>query len=63
MVTLEQANMMKDYARNKMKADTWIDVSDKQIEVFKHLMLEWYGWPQFSLNFNRDMNKVMKVML
>lgn len=63
MVTLEQADMMKDYARNKMKPDVWMEVSDKQIEAFKQLMIEWYGWPEFSLNFNKDMTKVMKIML
>jgi len=63
MITLEQANMMKEYARNKMPPDTWIEVNDKQVEAFKPLMMEWYGWPEFSLNFNKDMTKVMKITL
>ena len=63
MVTLEQSNMMKEYVKGKMPSDTWIEVNDKQKEVFKHLMLEWYGWPVFSLNFNKEMNKVMKIII
>jgi len=63
MLSTEQINEMKDYARNKMTPDTWIEVNDKQVEAFKHLMMEWYGWPEFSLNFNKDMTKVMKITL
>ena len=63
MVTLEQSNIMKEYVRYKMPSDVWIEVNDKQKEAFKHLMTEWYGWPDFSLNFNKDMNKVMKITI
>ena len=63
MVTLEQSNMMKEYVKGKMPADTWIEVNDKQKEAFKQLMFEWYGWPVYSLSFNKDMNKVMKITL
>ena len=63
MVTLEQANEMKKYVKDTMEPDCWIEVNDKQKEVFKHLILEWYGWPVFSLNFNKEGNKVMKITL
>lgn len=63
MVTLEQANIMKTYVRNQMEAEVWIPVNDKQRDVFKHLMIEWYGWPEFTLNFNNDLSKVMKCFL
>jgi len=46
-----------------MEADVWIPITERQREIFKHLMLEWYGWPEFSLVFNKDMTKVMKIML
>jgi len=63
MLTLEQANMMKSYVRNQMEFDKWIEVNDKQKDAFKHLMLEWYGWPEFILNFNKAMNCVMKIKI
>ena len=63
MVTLEQANEMKKYVKDTMEPDCWIEVNDKQKEVFKHLMTEWYGWPVFSLNFNKEGNKVQKTMI
>ena len=54
---------LKTWVRDQMKADTWIEVNDKQKEAFKQLMFEWYGWPVYSLSFNKDMNKVMKITL
>ena len=63
MLTLEQANIMKSYVRNQMEFDVWIGINEQQKDAFKHLMLEWYGWPEFSLNFNTDLTKVMKCKL
>lgn len=55
--------MMKSYVRNQMEFDKWIEVNDRQRDAFKHLMDEWYGWPEFSLNFSKDMKHVIKIML
>jgi hypothetical protein len=63
MPILEEINNLKTWVRDTMPVDVWIEVTDKQKEVFKHLMMEWYGWPVFSLNFNKDGNKVMKIMI
>ncbi len=63
MLTLEQANIMKSYVRNQMEFDRWIEINDKQKDAFKHLMVEWYGWPEFSLNFNKAMNCVIKIKI
>ena len=63
MLTLEQANIMKSYVRNQMEFDVWIGINEQQRDAFKHLMTEWYGWPEFSLNFNTDLTKVMKCKL
>ena len=60
MLTLEQANIMKSYVRNQMEFDVWIWINEQQRDAFKHLMTEWYGWPEFSLNFNTDLTRVMK---
>ena len=46
-----------------MPEDSWVPVNDKQQSAFKCLMTEWYGWPEFSLNFNKAMNCVMKIKL
>ena len=63
MVTTEQANTMKKYVREQMDPDRWIEVNEKQMEVFKYLILEQYGWPDFTLNINNSGDKVMKIMV
>ena len=63
MVTLEQANTMKKYVREQMDSDRWIEVNEKQMEVFRYLMMEQYGWPDFTLNINNSGDKVMKIMV
>ena len=63
MVTLEQANKMKEYVKGQMDFDRWIEVNEKQMEVFKYLILEQYGWPLFTLNINNLGDKVMKIMV
>jgi len=63
MVTLEQANTMKKYVREQMDSDRWIEVNEKQMEVFRYLMMEQYGWPDFTLNINKAGDKVMKIMV
>jgi len=63
MVTLEQANTMKKYVREQMDSDRWIEVNEKQMEVFKYLILEQYGWPEFTLNINKSGDRVMKIMI
>jgi len=63
MPILEEINNLKTWVRETMPGDVWIEVTDKQKEVFKHLMMERYGWPVFSLNFNKEMNKVMKIII
>jgi len=56
----DEIKRLKDWARDSMEDEKWIAVNDRQRDAFKHLMLEWYGWPEFSLNFNTDLTKVMK---
>ena len=63
MVTLEQANTMKKYVKEQMDPDRWIEVNEKQMEVFKYLILEQYGWPEFTLNINKSGDRVMKIMI
>lgn len=63
MVTLEQANKMKEYVKGQMDFDRWIEVNEKQMEVFRYLMMEQYGWPEFTLNINKAGDKVMKIMV
>ena len=63
MVTLEQANTMKKYVREQMDSERWIEVNEKQMEVFRYLMMEQYGWPEFTLNINKAGDKVMKIMV
>ena len=59
----EEIIKLKNWTTEKMEFDQWIPVNVKQKAAFKHLMVEWYGWPEFSLNFNKAMNCVMKIKL
>ena len=63
MITDEEIDTLCRYAEAEMPADKWIPVNGHQIEAFKVLMAEYYGWPTFTLNFNNEMNKVMKIVL
>jgi hypothetical protein len=63
MVTLEQANKMKEYVKEQMDPDRWIEVNEKQMDVFKHLIAEYYGWPEFTLNINKSGDRVMKIKI
>ena len=63
LITPEEITNLKYWTKNEMPDDTWIPVNDKQKDAFKHLMVEWYGWPVFSLNFNKAMNCVMKIKI
>ncbi len=63
LVTPEEVTSLKHWTRAEMPDDEWVSVNDRQRDAFKHLMLEWYGWPEFSLNFNTDLTKVMKCKL
>ena len=53
----------KTWVRDEMQFDVWTPITERQVDIFKWLMLEWYGWPEFSLNFNTDLTKVMKCKL
>lgn len=59
----EEIIKLKNWTTEKMEFDTWIPVNDRQKDAFKHLMVEWYGWPVFSLSFNKAMNCVMKIKI
>ena len=60
---LTELQKAKQWVRHEMAEGKWVPITDKQREVFKDMMLEWYGWPVFSLNFNKAMNCVMKIKL
>ena len=63
LATPEEISNLKHWTRHEMPDDTWVPVNEVQQSAFKHLMTEWYGWPEFSLNFLKDMKHVIKIML
>jgi hypothetical protein len=63
LITAQEIANMKQWVIQEMEADKPVEVNEKQIEGFKRLMDEWYGWPEFSLNFLKDMKHVIKIML
>ena len=63
LATSEEIINLKLWVKNEMPDDVWTPVTQKQQSAFKVLIVEWYGWPVFSLNFNSDLSKVMKCKL
>ena len=60
---LSEVPKAKTWVRDEMKSDVWTPITERQVDIFKWMMTEWYGWPEFSLNFNKAMNCVMKIKL
>ena len=60
---LSEVPKAKKWVRDEMNSDTWIPITARQVDIFKWLIAEEYGWPEFSLNFNSDLTKVMKCYL
>ena len=60
---LTELQQAKQWVKNEMKDDVWVTVTERQREIFKAMMLDWYGWPEFGLTFNKDLTKVMKCRL
>ena len=63
MATEEDVKNMRHWATEMMPVDVWIPVNFRQAQAFMALMDERLGWPVYSLSFNKDMNKVMKITL
>ena len=53
----------KYWTDNQMRAGEWYKVKPLEIEIFKSLIDERYGWPGYGLNFNVEMDSIMKVEL
>ena len=62
-ISTEDILKLMDWVDQTMPSDEWIPVNEKQLEVFKHLISEYYGWPDFTLNINKAGDKVMKVKI
>ena len=63
LATPEEIRNLKHWIKAEMPEDIWTPVNKKQQSAFKCLMVERYGWPEFSLNFNNDLTKVIKCSL
>lgn len=54
---------LKHWAKEMMPIEVWIPVNSRQLKAFRMLILEQYGWPEFTLNINKSGDKVMKIMV
>lgn len=54
---------LKRWITNDMPSDVWMYVNAYQLEAVKHLISEYYGWPDFTLNINKAGDKVMKIKI
>ena len=41
----------------------WYDIKPDQVEIFKMLVADYFGWPDFQLSLNNEYNKVKKIMI
>ena len=58
--------MARQLAKNlilRLDIETLIELTHKQIDAFKILIIEEYGWPSFTLNFSKDMKHIIKIKL
>ena len=46
-----------------MQPNRWYDIKPDQVEIFKLLISDRYGWPDFALSLNNEYNKVKKIMI
>ena len=60
---LTELQKAKHWVKNEMEEWVWIPITERQKEIIKVMIVEWYGWPVFSLNFNNDLTKIMKCKL
>lgn len=63
LATPDDIKNLKHWSKEMMPVDVWIPINTRQYEAFKVLMSEQYGWPVFTLNFNRLNTKIMKIMV
>ena len=63
VLTQKEYHNLKNWVRHDMESDKLIELTHKQIDAFKILIIEEYGWPSFTLNFSRDMKHIIKIEL
>jgi hypothetical protein len=54
---------LKHWIENEMQPEVWLKVNAYQLGAIKMMIAEQYGWPVFSLNFNKEGNKVQKTII
>ncbi len=63
VLTQQEYHNLKNWVRHDMESDKLIELTHKQIDAFKTLIVEEYGWPEFTLNFSKDMKHIIKIEL
>ena len=63
VLTTDEYQNLKRWVCDEMQSDKLIALTKKQIDGFKMLIIEEYGWPEFTLNFSKDMKHIIKIEL
>jgi len=63
VLTTDEYQNLKRWVCDEMQSDKLIALTKKQIDGFKMLIIEEYGWPEFTLNFSKDMKHIIKIKL
>ena len=63
LATESDIKNLRHWADELMPIEVWIPINAKQLEAFRVLIAENYGWPVFTLNINRLNNKIMKIIV
>ena len=63
VLTQQEYHNLKNWVRHDMESDKLIELTHKQIDAFKILIIEEYGWPSFTLNYSKDMKHNIKIQL
>jgi hypothetical protein len=54
---------LKHWIENEMQPEVWLRVNAYQLGAIKMMIAEQYGWPDFTLNINKEGNKVQKTII
>ena len=63
VLTTDEYQNLKRWVCDEMQSDKLIALTKKQIDGFKMLNIEEYGWPEFTWNFSKEMKHSIKIKL
>jgi hypothetical protein len=54
---------LETWITDKMNPGQWYNLKPEDVPYFKLLIMDDFGWPNFQLSFNNDMNRIKKTII